>query len=62
VELSIIVKIVTITGARKITPVDENAKTFAALLRQKTFNDRDITFIKQLGFRVIVSSDTPAEL
>lgn len=45
-----------------IYPVCEEAKTFAEMLKQKTLTDRDIQFIKRLGYTIEVVTNKPRTL
>ena len=58
----ITVEIKSVFGNEKIYPVSIEAFTFAKLIGQKTFTDRDIAVIKELGYEVQVQSSHPATL
>lgn len=58
-EKKIRVIIKNVYGTNKIYPADEDAKTFAAILNQKTLTEWDISLIKRLGYEIEV---VPREL
>jgi hypothetical protein len=49
-------------GVTKYRPVCAISKIFCQLIRAQTLNARDVEHIKALGYRVIVASNSPAEL
>ena len=60
--MNIQVKIKTVYGVQHIYPICEKAKTFAAMVGQKTLTTNDVEHIKKLGFTVEVVSDQPKTL
>lgn len=61
--MQITIQIKNVYGVEKIYPVCESAKTFCAMLNQKTLTDMDIRYIKELGYGISVSqADLPAVL
>lgn len=56
------VTIKSVFGNEKIYPACQNAEIFCKLIGQKTLTDRDINFIKQLGYTVNVTAAHPQTL
>jgi hypothetical protein len=54
--MKILVEKRSVYGKELIYPVCEKAKLFADLVAQKILTDRDISFIKQLGYEVVIQA------
>lgn len=59
---TIAVEIKNVFGNEKIYPASPEADIFAKLIRQKTFTERDIAIIKELGYEVQVQTSHPSTL
>jgi hypothetical protein len=56
--MNVIVEQRNVYGNIKFYPVNDLAKLFAALMRQKTFDSRNLYDIKNLGVTVIIDQKT----
>jgi hypothetical protein len=56
--MNVIVEQRSVYGSIKFYPVNELAQQFAALMRQKTFDARNLFDIKNLGVTVIIDQKT----
>ncbi len=53
-HMKIVIEIKSVYGNEMIYPINEEAKTFAAIAGKKTLSRSDIAKIKSLGFEVSV--------
>lgn len=56
--MNVIVEQRSVYGSIKFYPVNDLAQKFAALMRQKTFDARNLFDIKDMGVTVIVDQKT----
>ena len=56
------VKIKSVYGIEKIYPICEKSKTLAAFAKQTTFTDREICYLKNLGYTIEVVQQGPVTL
>jgi hypothetical protein len=56
--MNITVKITKNYGQRAVYPVCDVAQKLAALIGRKTFTDRDLAGIKDLGYTISVAAET----
>jgi hypothetical protein len=56
--MNIIVRVTKNYGQRAVYPVCETSQKLAALIGRKTFTDRDLAGIKDLGYSISVAAET----
>jgi predicted aconitase len=59
--MQITVKVKNVYGAEKIYPICEQAQIFAAMTGCKTLTDVTISYIKKLGYKVLLD-EQPKEI